>query len=77
MKSVKVKTVNAFTYRDGFGRLPVVDTTPDAPRPSHKPLYYAARQFGTGEEVDAYMDNGFAIYKAPEPVAKKTRKKRR
>lgn len=78
MKLVKAKTVNAFTYREGFGRLTVVDTTPDAPRPKHKPLYYATRQFGTGEELDVIMDNGYALYKEPEPIVKKkTRKKRR
>lgn len=55
----------------------VVDTTPDEPRPTYKPLYYALRQFGIGEDVEAYMDNGFPVHYVPEPDVKKTRKKRR
>jgi hypothetical protein len=78
MKTVKAKTVNAFTYREGFGKMSVVDTTPDAERPKYKPLFFSPRQYGTNEEIEINIDdNNFAIYKAPEPIIKQQRRKRR
>jgi len=65
MKTVKVKTTNAFTYREGYGSLPVVDAAPGAVLPNYKPLYYASRKLGSNEELEVYTDGTFLTYKEP------------
>lgn len=69
MKTQKVKTVNAFTYREGYGTLPVVDAAPNSPLPKYKPLYYTTRLLGSNEELDVTVDGPFVFYREPVQAA--------
>ncbi len=72
MKTIKAVATAGFTYRSGYGKLSVINITPNKKRATYKTLYMAPRIFAPGEQITVVIDDyNYAIYLPPEPKAER------